>query len=188
MKHPITLVLLGDIAAGKGTQAKILARQFRLAYIGTGEFTRKVWHRKGLEAVKHGSLMPADLIKNFLRREIAKAKPGQSLIIDGGKMPSEAQLIYRMLTAQKRKILVIYLTIPQRESFKRLQGRLQAAGRYDDRPEAVRNRINYYQKIYSKTVKFWQSKGLLRKVKGNEGIAQVTREIAKVIKRYYGPH
>ena len=209
----ITLVLLGDIAAGKGTQADILARRFHLKLIDTGAFSRRILTgrskvSKRLARVKLGKLAPSDIIQNYLKSQITKIKPGEGVLIDGGKMPAEARLIYNIFSRQKRQILVIYIHIPRAEIFRRLKYRYYCARtgqplviksrmekcshcggsvikRADDDPKAIRNRIDYYEKIYSKTVRFWQKKGLLRKVDGSKSVASVTREIVKVINQYY---
>ena len=128
----ITLVLLGDIAAGKGTQADILARRFHLKLIDTGAFSRRILTgrskvSKRLARVKLGKLAPSDIIQNYLKSQITKIKPGEGVLIDGGKMPAEARLIYNIFSRQKRKILVIYIHIPRAEIFRRLKYRYYCA-------------------------------------------------------------
>lgn len=216
MKDAITLVLLGDIAAGKGTQAKILARRFGLALVDTGAYSRRVLTGSGkisrrLTRIKLGKLAPSDIIQNYLKAELLKFGSRKSVLLDGGKMPAEARLIYKIFKSQRRRILVIYLHIPHAEIFRRLKYRYYCARtgeplvvksgakkcprcggriikRADDDPAALRNRIDYYDKIYSKTVKFWRGKKLLRTVNGRRSISAVTREISKVIEDHYGAH
>lgn len=183
---PVSIVLLGDIAAGKDTQARILAKKFRLMIVSTGGFTRKQWGKDArFNVAKYGQLSPTDLIKKFLADSIKKTPHSRGILINGGKMPAEAQLIYRELQKQRRKILVIYLSIPRPEIFKRLSVRFKKEGRHDDRLVAVRNRIKYYNAIYSKTIKFWKSKKLLRKVNGKQSVQIVTRDILYEIRDYY---
>lgn len=212
MKHPLTIILLGDIAAGKGTQAEILCRKFKLKLISTGAYTRKYWTgdskiSRRLERTKLGKLTPTDIIKSFLREELARLKPNEQILIDGGKMPAEARLIFKLLKVKNRVPLVIYLSIPQAEIFRRLRWRYycektgqpliikkpsakcphcggRIIKRADDDPQAIKNRIQYYQKIYSQTVKFWQGKKVLKFVNGRQSIAKVTRDIVRVITDY----
>jgi len=186
MKRPITLVLLGDIAAGKGTQAKILAKKYHLKLIDVGVFSRKMAaKKKDFARIRIGKLAPSNPVQKYLKRELARLKSVQGLILDGGKMPAEAKLIYRMLKKQRRKILVIYLTIPQTESFQRVTGRLKNESRHDDSPEAIKNRIRYYRDIYSKTVKFWNSKRVLKKVNGLGTVTQVNKRLVRTINESY---
>ena len=204
MKTPITIILLGDIAAGKGTQAKVLINEFKLHLTDTGVFSR----RMKFYSSAAGHLAPTAAIKKYLTSSLEKLNPKQDVLIDGGKMPNEARLIYKILSAKERKILVVYLHIAKGEILKRLAMRYyckntdkpliiknkakkcphcggQIYKREDDKPIALRNRIDYYNKIYSKTVRFWRKLGLLRFVNGKQRIAKVTKDITQTIKNYY---
>lgn len=212
MKHPITIVLLGDIAAGKGTQAKILVKKFKLHLIDTGAYSRWVLTGRSkvsqrLVRVKLGKLAPSDIIQNYLALSLSRLRPSEGVLLDGGKMPAEARLVHRIFKRQGRKFLVIYLRIPKTEIFRRLAFRYYCARtgqplvikgpakkcpycggriikRADDDPKAIRNRIAYYDKVYRKTVKFWQGKKALRTVNGNQGIAAVTQAIIQTIRDF----
>ena len=185
MKKPITLILLGDIAAGKGTQARILAKKFGLKLIDSGVYSRKIWHTKRGARVKEGKLAPSDVIQKYLQSELSKISKVRGVLVDGGKMPAEARLINQLFKRQGRKFFVIYLTIPKSEIYKRLKIRIQKEQRADDSPQAIRNRMDYYKKIYSKTVKFWKSKRVLRKVNGTGSVEVVNSRITKVIKNHF---
>lgn len=212
----LTIVLLGDIAAGKGTQAQIIAKRFRLKLIDTGAFTRKYWTSKSkisrrLVRTRLGKLTPTDIIQKYLRTALTRLGARQSILLDGGKMPAEARIVYGIFQRQKRRILVIYLRIPKTEIFRRLAYRYycektgepvsikdgsakcpQCGGgvikRADDDLSAVKNRIRYYDRIYRKTVAFWRNHRLLKTINGHQPIAQVTKDIEQMIKNYYGTH
>jgi len=209
-----TIVLLGDIAAGKGTQAKILAKKHKLYLVETGAFTRKYWTGSSkigqrLAKAKLGKLAPTNIIRRYLKKTLTKTPANRSLLLDGGKMPTEARLINSIFQKQKRKFLVIYLRIPKQEIFNRLAFRYycEKTGqpvvikdgswkcphcrgpvikRADDDALAVKNRINYYDKIYSKTVEFWKKQKLIKFVNGNQPIPAVTKDIERIIKHFYG--
>lgn len=183
MKNPITLNFLGDIAAGKGTQAKIFAKKYGLKIVSTGDFSRKIWHR--VRQIREGKLTPNALMKDFLIKELSKLPSSRGVLVDGGKMPSEAMLINRIFKKQKRKFIVLYLTIPKNEIFERLKVRIQKEKRHDDSPQAIKNRFDYYKKIYSKTVKYWKSKGVLKIISGNQPVGKVASDIEKIIKNYF---
>ena len=179
MNKPITIVFLGDIAAGKGTQAEILAKKYKLKRIDTGAYSRKLV-KKGVEGAKgrveQGKLTRSRLIKEYLREELESLPESRGLLLDGAKMPSEARLVRSIWKKQKRDVLVLYLKIPKKESLKRLKLRKRA----DDDPRAIKNRINYYDNI-----KFWQRQGLLTEINGNQSVPKVTKDLEKAIRRYY---
>lgn len=182
----MTIVLLGDIAAGKGTQARFLARRFNLKHIDTGAYSRKLWSGRShlgrrMRRVKKGFLAPSRIIQNYLRDSLSRIPKTEGLLLDGGKMPAEARLINQIFVREKRKFLVVYLFIPRREILRRLQSR----GRPDDDPQALKNRIRYYEAVYKKTVKYWQSKKKLKKVSGLGNVSQVSRRLLKVIHNFF---
>ncbi|TSA46557.1 hypothetical protein D4R52_00280 [bacterium] len=213
MQTPITLILLGDIAAGKGTQAKLIVKKFGLHLVDVGAYTRRILTGRSkvgirLSQTKIGKLAPSDIIQQYLKAEITKITPREGILLDGGKMPAEAKLIYRGLLSKKRKILVIYLKISRAETFRRLKWRYYCANtgrplviknaekkcphcggkiikRADDDANAIKNRIDYYDKIYSKTVEFWKGLGLLKFVNGKQSAKDVTEDILKIIADYY---
>ena len=162
-----------------------------------------------LERTKLGKLAPKDIILKYLGEALTKVSIKKSVLVDGGKMPTEARLIYKIFTQQKRKILVIYLTLSHQEIYRRLSWRYYCGRtgkpmtvktrtkkcphcggplikRADDDPKAIKNRIDYYDKVYSKTVKFWQGKRLLKKINGKQSVEAVTKNIVRVIRQYYG--
>lgn len=214
MRPPMTINLLGDIAAGKGTQATILVKKFKLKLIDTGEFTRRFWTgtskiSRRLEKTKLGKLTPTDVIKSFLRKEISALSKTQGVLIDGVKMPSEAKLFYRLLAKLGREPLVLYLHIGHKEIYNRLTKRFydkktgrplaidpqsvknshyrgrEVIKRADDEPQAIKNRIDYYESVYSKTVKFWKDKGFLKVIDGKKPVDEVTKEIIKTVNKHY---
>src|SRR3989338_4070544 len=186
-KNSITLVLLGDIAAGKGTQAKILAKTYKLKYIGVGDFSRKMARKNSsFTRINKGVLAPSDAVQSYLKSQISKLKTNQGVLVAGGKMPAEARLIRDLLGKQKRRVLVIYLNLSHKESFRRTAGRLKHQGRADDTPQALRNRIKYYRLVYSKTVRFWQKQGVLRRVSGLGTVESATQRLKGIINKYCG--
>lgn len=185
MKKIITINLLGDIAAGKGTQAKILAKKYSLKHIDTGAYSRRLVSRgiKGAKGLaEKGKLTRSDLIKDYLKNQLGKLSKKKGVVLDGAKMPSEAMLVRRILKGQGREPFVLYLSLTRKESLKRLRLRKRA----DDEADAIKNRISYYDKIYSKTIKYWQKQKNFRKVDGRGSISSVTKKLVKEIDRYYG--
>jgi len=181
----MTINLLGDIAAGKGTQAGFLVKKYDLNYIDTGSYSRSLVKKKvkgAIGRVEKGNLTKSDLIKNYLRKELENLPFSKGVLLDGAKMPSEAKLVNNIWKKQKRDILVLYLKIPKSESLKRLKSRQRA----DDDPRAIKNRVSYYEKIYSKTIDYWKKQGLLKTINGNRSVAKVRKDLDKAIKDFYG--
>lgn len=83
------LILLGPPGAGKGTQAKLLAKKFNLAHISTGDILREEVqaHSKLGEKVKRyvesGELVPDDIVIEVVINRLSKADAQSGFILDG---------------------------------------------------------------------------------------------------------
>src|SRR5947199_3498743 len=70
------LVFLGPPGAGKGTQARALAREWGVAHVATGDMLREALAagtRLGLEAKRYmdrGALVPDDVIIGLMRERL----------------------------------------------------------------------------------------------------------------------
>ncbi|MCB9831896.1 MAG: adenylate kinase [Planctomycetes bacterium] len=83
------LVFLGPPGAGKGTQAKLIAKQRSWAHISTGDMLRaavKAGTPLGLQAktiMDRGELIPDDLMCAVVADRLGAADCGQGFILDG---------------------------------------------------------------------------------------------------------
>ena len=96
-RESITIVLLGDIAAGKGTQAKLLEKKYKLRRLDTGAFSRQLV-LKGVEGAKgrveKGMLTKSHLIREYLRKALEDLPKNKGLLLDGAKSPSESRNVH----------------------------------------------------------------------------------------------
>ena len=83
------LILLGPPGIGKGTQAKILSRQFSIPQISTGDMLRDAVKEKtslGIQAKEYmdaGKLVPDDLIINLIKDRLNNSDCKRGFILDG---------------------------------------------------------------------------------------------------------
>jgi adenylate kinase len=83
------LVLLGPPAAGKGTQAKILAEKFSIPTISTGAIIRNAISSKtplGVAAkdyIDRGELVPDDLVIDLVKHRLSEDDCKNGYILDG---------------------------------------------------------------------------------------------------------
>ena len=105
------LVLLGPPGAGKGTQAKLLAQEYRIPHISTGDMFRDHKARgselgKKIQAVMDAGGLVTDEITNAMVDErLARPDVAGGLILDGyPRTTAQAEHLEAMLASTGRKI------------------------------------------------------------------------------------
>jgi len=187
------LAIMGIIASGKDTQANLLQNKYDLEPVGTGLFTRNLLREKSKDGdwarrvASKGKPLPTLLMKRFLLEQIKNKPKDKDLIFIGGpRLKPEAQLVRKILKANKQNIFVIYLTLSDKEVFKRSQSRMSDKNvdevyKVFDTDKIIKERIKVHKTQVSKTIKYFESLKLLRKINGNQPIEKVSNEIEKVL-------
>ena len=170
------IILLGAPASGKETQANILKRKYALKFVETGVYTRKFLKKKGPDGdwarrtAGKGKPLPTILLQKFLIREIKNHPKNKDLLFLGGpRLKPEAQLLKKILDQKKQDFCVLYLTLPDKEVYKRSLKRktdkkIKALYKVFDTEKIIKARLKYYENQVTKTVKYFQNlKKLLKK-------------------------
>lgn len=189
------IVLLGDTASGKETQANLLKRKYALKFVETGVYTRKLLKEKGKRGdwvrrtAGKGEPLPVKLLKEFLVNQINKKPKGKDFLFLGGpRLKPEAQLLNKILRERKEDYIAFYISIPDKEvykrSLKRRESNVKEIYKMLDTEKIIKARIRYYKKQVSKTVNYLDSIGKLTKINGNQSIAEVNKNILKYIEKY----
>src|SRR5688572_18606656 len=101
------IVMLGMIASGKETQANILKKKYPLKFVETGVYSRKLLKEKSKDGeqarktVAKGLPLPTKLLQKFLVKEFDNKPKNKDLLILGGRLKPEAQLIMRLMKERK---------------------------------------------------------------------------------------
>jgi adenylate kinase len=125
------LILLGLPGAGKGTQAKILAKEKGLLHVSTGDMFREAaaegteLGRKAQAFMSRGDLVPDEVTIGMLLERIAKPDAARGLMLDGfPRTIPQAEALDRALAGQGSQIdAVLYIQVPEAELVARLTGR-----------------------------------------------------------------
>lgn len=214
------IILLGAPGAGKGTQAKLLQKEFDLDYIGSGDLLRT---RKKLndftgvkigQAIDKGKRVPTPVIFKLWMDKFEKFKKApkfKGIIIDGSPRTTlEADMIEQALewyewTKNKRVILIDIsikeviqrLTkrrmceqcgkiIPFVGEFKKIKECDKCRGklitRADDDEKGVRKRLEWFQTEVKPAINYYEKRGELIKINGEQSIEDVFKDILKVLR------
>jgi adenylate kinase len=127
----MNLILLGPPGAGKGTQAKILVRQFGIPQISTGDILREAvkamtpMGARAKEFMDRGALVPDEVVIGIVRDRFAQPDCGAGFILDGfPRTVAQADELSKMLASLGRSIdHVISVSVPREELLRRMTGR-----------------------------------------------------------------
>lgn len=188
------LILLGDPASGKDTQALGLMRKYALKPVESGKHWRALAKKKNADGellrktMSRGFPTPVKLMKEFIVDNLKNTPKNKNLLFIGNpRLKPEAQLLNKLLKEKKREYFGIYIHLPKSEIMKRAGLRSKAEGRSDDSEEFVRNRIRYYETQVSKTIKYFKSIDKIIYINGKQSIKQVAADIQKALNGYQRP-
>ena len=172
------LILLGDSASGKDTQALSLAKTYHLKLARSGEFLRRYRARQYVQ----GAPAPSRLIIPFLRDSFKKLGARDLLFVGAARLEPEAEYLVKQLNRRHRDFFAVYLRLPAREVIKRSQKRAQRPE--DTDLKLIRQRLKYYKTQVGRTVKFYQRLHKLKFVDANQSIKEVNQDLLRIIHDY----
>lgn len=185
------ILLLGAPGSGKGTQGRILAERLGLPKITTGDILRaavKAGTPLGREAQRHmdrGELVPDQVILGLIREELAKPEARAGAVLDGfPRTAAQAALVDRVLAERGQRLThVLLLDVPEEELVRRMLARAAAEGRSDDTPEAIKTRLQVYQRDTAPLVAYYAGRGIVHRVPGLGAVADIAAEIKRIVGR-----
>lgn len=209
----MNLVLIGAPAAGKGTQAARLVKQYGIAHISTGDMLREEV-AKGTELgnlaksiMDAGGLVSDELIIAIVRERIKKDDCKNGFILDGfPRTVVQAEKLEEMVALDK----VVYIHAPDEVMLERLSARetcpkcgatynklflpakvtgvcdrcgAQLTQRKDDTKEAGIARIRTFHEQSKPLVGFYGAKGILIEVDGTQAVDDITKTIIEGLEK-----
>ncbi len=185
------VLFLGAPGSGKGTQGRILAERLGLPKITTGDLLRAAVQAGtplGREAKKYmddGRLVPDPIILSLIKEELAKPEAQQGAILDGfPRTAPQAELVDRTLGERGQRLnYILLLDVPEEELVRRLMTRAAWEGRSDDTPEAIKTRLQVYQRDTAPLIAHYAQRGIVHRVPGTGAVEQIATEIKRIIGR-----
>ena len=130
------IIMLGAPGAGKGTQAKMIADQYKIPHVSTGDIFRaniKNGTELGMEAKKYmdqGLLVPDELTVKILLDRVAKEDCKNGYVLDGfPRTIPQAEVLDKALCEIGDQIdYAIDVDVPDENIVKRMGGRRACVG------------------------------------------------------------
>ena len=127
----MNLVFLGLPGAGKGTQAALLAEEFDIPHISTGDMFREAVKqetelgKKAKEYMDAGDLVPDQVTIGIVRERLAQDDCRRGFILDGfPRTITQAEALEEVLQELNRELdLALLIDAPEEELVERLTGR-----------------------------------------------------------------
>jgi len=196
------VVLLGLPGAGKGTQAAILKDETGLPHVTTGELFRENIRqstdlgKKAQPFVESGRLVPDEITIGMLLDGISQPDCAGGCMLDGfPRNVEQARALDEALAAQGKRRLsgrwscpncgAVYneISLPPK-----IPGVCDNCGsrleqRKDDRPEAVRTRLEVNLKNLVPLLGYYRAQGKLCEASGEGLVEEVTRAVRACLER-----
>jgi adenylate kinase len=206
----VNLLLYGAPGSGKGTQANMLRSHFGIPHIATGDMLRAEIQagtelgRKAQPILAAGQYVSDGIMIDIVRSRLSRPDCAPGFIMDGfpRTVPQAEALDDLMSELDKRFDRVIYLQVPIDDLLHRLSGRLvcpacqrtyppateacEADGsilvqREDDKPEAVRPRIEIYLDKTVPVLDHYRGGGLVSEIDGRGTIEDISRQVLAAV-------
>ncbi len=202
----MNILILGALGSGKGTQARLLAKELNLLYFESGDFLRKL--AKSNPSIderinKKGELLPDEEIFSLLIEHLEGKSPArENMLLEGyPRSIKQYDLLKGWLAEKSQKIdCVIFLEISEEEIMKRTSARrvdkktgkiynlitnppgadVDASNleqRPDDKPEVIKKRLGWFKDSVLPLVDVFEKEGILKRIDGERPIEIIFRDI-----------
>jgi adenylate kinase len=162
----VNVLLLGPQGSGKGTQAAKIAGTYGLAHIATGDMIRQIKEQptelgRELKGVyDRGDLVDDELMIRLIRDRLDRGDTLPGFVLDGfPRTMVQAEALDDLLRDLGRSVDVVFeFQVPDRqELLDRMLKRAAEENRADDTPEAIRRRLDLYDRETAPLVEYYRS-------------------------------
>ena len=202
------IILLGAPGAGKGTQAAMIAEEFNVPHISTGDILRRNMKEGtplGLKAkafVESGRLVPDDVVIGLVKDRLEQDDCKNGYILDGfPRTIAQAQELDQVAKID----MAINIVVPFETIIERLGGRrvcvcgetyhvsmldgkttCEKCGkelfiRDDDKPETVKNRLKVYQEQTQPLIDYYRAQAKIVDIVANGTKEEIFADIKRVL-------
>ena len=185
------ILLLGPQGAGKGTQGKLIASEYAIPHVATGDMLRTAMAdgselgRQVKPIYDSGRLVPDDLMIALIRERLSEDDARDGFVLDGfPRTMAQAEALEQMLREIDHDLDVVFeLQVPDEVGRARMLRRAAEEGRTDDTPEAIDERLRLYHEETKPLIEYYRTRRNLVGVHGDRPVNQVFSEIQQALEQ-----
>jgi adenylate kinase len=185
------ILLLGPQGAGKGTQGRLIASEYAIPHVATGDMLRAAM-ADGSELGQQvrpiydsGRLVPDNLMIALIRERLSGEDAREGFVLDGfPRTMAQADALEETLREIGRDLDVVFeFQIPDEVARERMLKRAAEEGRTDDTPQAIDERLRLYHEETKPLIEYYRTRGNLVGVHGDRPVNQVFSEIQQTLEQ-----
>tara|TARA_B100000965_G_scaffold373446_1_gene363907 strand:- start:51 stop:629 length:579 start_codon:yes stop_codon:yes gene_type:complete len=186
------IVFFGPPGSGKGTQAKLLASQFNIVHLSTGDILREKLKEKDdlsiqlKEIMSSGNLVSDKLLNQIITEKLNSRDCIKGFILDGYPRTTHQSDFFLSFLDQKKMQLdyVFDFQINLNLVKKRILFRSKQEKRSDDNLHTIKTRIDKYMSDTHPVSEYFSTKfkSIYFKLDASKEISNIQKELIKTLK------
>jgi adenylate kinase len=187
----VNVLLLGPQGSGKGTQARLISKTYGIPPIATGDMIREIKEldtelgRRVKSIYDRGELVDDATIIDLIESRLDRGNTIPGFVLDGfPRNTTQAEALDALLSRLGRDLDVVFeFRVSDRDVLlERLAQRAAEEGRTDDTPEAIRKRLEIYDRETAPLVEYYRStRGNVVGIHAERPIEDVFAEIQEAL-------
>jgi len=163
----VNILVLGPQGCGKGTQAKRISATYGIPHISTGEMLREMKElptdlgRELKEVMDRGDLVNDELMVRLIEDRLSRGDTLAGFILDGfPRTMAQAEALDALLRDLGRNLDVVFdLQVSDHQVLiERMVRRAAEEGRSDDTPEAMKRRLELYDRETAPLIDYYRTR------------------------------
>ncbi len=185
----MNVILFGPPGAGKGTQAKNLAKKLDNFQISTGDMLREEIQKnseigkKIVEDMGDGRFVSDEIVNSLIEKVLSDPTKKNKLIFDGyPRSLTQAKNLEKLLGKTNQKIdFVFFLDVNKDTVIKRIEQRKTIENRSDDDLTTIIKRYDKYMETTKPVLDFYSENSNFHELDGSSKIEEITSKINSFI-------
>ena len=185
----MNVIIFGPPGAGKGTQARHIAKKLNLYQVSTGDLLRtevknKTNIGKDIEnIISKGDFATDDIVNELIKAVVFDPIKKNKLIFDGyPRSLSQAKNLDILINDSNQKIdFIFFLNVQKETIIKRIEKRSFLEKRADDNFTTILKRYDTYMETTKPVLDFYSKNTNFHEIDGSEKIGEISSKIEQIL-------